>query len=115
MLLESREKKAGFLEHAVRQLGLKNARVVCARLEDEGADWRVGPAASVFVRAVGDLPHILGSVARRAVPGATWVYFLGGGTDEVPLIASLAGVGVAARVVPGPFGGRLLTGSLGAA
>ena len=111
VLLESREKKAGFLEHAVRRLGLKNARVVCARLEDDG-DWRVGPAASVFVRAVGDLPHILGSAAQRATPGATWVYFLGGGTDEIPLISSLAGLGIDARVTPGAFGGRLLTGSL---
>jgi len=114
VLLESREKKAGFLEHAVRQLGLKNARVVCARLEDDGVDWRVGPAASVFVRAVGDLPHILGAAARRALPGATWVYFLGGGTDEARLISALAPLGIAARVVPGAFGGRLLTGSLAA-
>ncbi len=112
VLLESREKKAGFLERAVRGLGLKNVRVVCARLEDVGSDWRVGPAASVFVRAVGDLPHLLDSVARRAAPEATWIYFLGGGTDEAALISVLAALGIAARVSAGAFGGRLLTGSL---
>jgi len=115
VLLESREKKAGFLERAVRALGLKNVRVVCARLEDAGGDWRVGPAASVLVRAVGDLPHLLGSAARRAAPGATWVYFLGGGTDEASLISSLGVLGITARVAYGAFGGRLLTGSLPAA
>src|SRR5215216_815984 len=31
-LLESRERKAGFLEMAVRSLGLRNARVFCMRL-----------------------------------------------------------------------------------
>src|SRR5512142_1056831 len=36
VLLESRERKAGFLEQAVRALGLRNVRVVCARLEDYG-------------------------------------------------------------------------------
>jgi len=114
VLLESREKKAGFLEHAARELGLRNVRVVCARLEDNGGDWRVGPVASVFVRAVGDLPHVLVRASRRTSPGATWTYFLGAGTDEVPMISSLAAVGIMARVEPGTFGGRLLTGSLGA-
>ena len=33
-LLERREEKAGFLERAVRELGLKNTRVVPSRLED---------------------------------------------------------------------------------
>lgn len=110
VLLESREKKAGFLERAVRELGLKNVRVVCARLEDEGGDWRVGPTESVFVRAVGDLPHVLHHAARRATPDATWVYFLGAATDETALVSALAPLGITARVEPGAFGGRLLTG-----
>ena len=112
VLLESREKKAGFLERASRELGLRNVRVVCARLEDEATDWRVaGPADSVFVRAVGDLPHVLGHARRRARAGATWAYFLGAGSDEAPTLAALAGAGFEARVAPGHFSGRLLTGS----
>lgn len=111
VLLESREKKAGFLERASRELGLKNVRVVCARLEDEGMDWRVrGPADSVFVRAVGDLPHVLRHAARRARGGAAWAYFLGAGSDAAPALAALAAVGLEAGVAAGLFGGRLLTG-----
>lgn len=111
VLLESREKKAGFLERAARELGLKNVRVVCARLEDEAMDWRVaGPADAVFVRAVGELPRVLGNARRRASPGATWAYFLGAGRDEASTLAALAVVGFEARVAPGLFRGRLLTG-----
>jgi 16S rRNA (guanine527-N7)-methyltransferase len=110
ILLESREKKAGFLERAVRELGLRNVRVVCGRLED-GGNWRVGPADAVFVRAVGNLPHILSHAAERATPGATWVYFLGAASDPNPIISSLAATGIRARVRPGSFGGRLLTGT----
>ena len=111
VLLESRAKKAGFLERAARELGLKNVRVVCARLEDEAMDWRVtGPADTVFVRAVGDLPHILGHARARVRAGATWAYFLGAGSDGAPTLAALAVAGFEARVAPGLFGGRLLTG-----
>lgn len=111
VLLESREKKAGFLERAVRELGLRNVRVVCGRLEDAAADWRAGgPVEAVFVRAVGDLPRVLGHAMPRATPGATWVYFLGAGTDEVALKASLEEAGLSGRVENGLFDGRLLTG-----
>lgn len=111
VLLESREKKAGFLERAARELGLRNVRVVCARLEDEAMNWRVdSPADAVFVRAVGDLPQVLGHASRRAGSGATWVYFLGAGSDPAPTIAGLAARGFEARVAAGLFSGRLLTG-----
>jgi 16S rRNA (guanine527-N7)-methyltransferase len=112
VLLESREKKAGFLERAARELGLRNVRVVCGRLEDGGSNWRVEPVRSVFIRAVGDLPHLLRHAAGRAAPDATWVYFLGAGTDPGPILSSLEAMGVRARVEPGAFGGRLLTGAL---
>lgn len=115
ILLESREKKAGFLERAVRELGLRNVRVVCGRLEDSERDWRAGPAASVFVRAVGNLPHVLSHAVGRATPDATWVYFLGAGTEAGPIVSSLAAVRIRARVEAGSFGGRLLTGSFGGA
>lgn len=111
VLLESREKKAGFLERAARELGLKNVRVVCGRLEDHSSDWRVGPVEAMFVRAVGNLPFVLEHAAGRVAPAARWVYFLGAGTDAAPLIASLHAGGMAARVEAGAFGGRFLTGA----
>ena len=47
-LLESRDRKAGFLEMAVRDLGLRNVKVVCDRLERFAARLR-GGAAPGFV------------------------------------------------------------------
>ncbi|HYJ33271.1 MAG TPA: 16S rRNA (guanine(527)-N(7))-methyltransferase RsmG [Candidatus Binatia bacterium] len=107
VLLESRERKAGFLELAVRRLGLRHVRVVCARLEDLESQWREEPAGAVVVRAVGDLGRMLGLAAAVARPGARWVYFLGAraGEEVLPSESSFE-----ARVVEGAFGGRLLTG-----
>jgi 16S rRNA (guanine527-N7)-methyltransferase len=107
VLLESRERKAGFLESAVRTLGLKNARVVCARLEEYGDTWREEPVASVFVRALGDLDRVLGEAARASLPGARWVYFLGSRSPDEALPPGSVHAGV---VSEGAFGGRLLTG-----
>jgi 16S rRNA (guanine527-N7)-methyltransferase len=98
-LLERREKKAGFLERAVRELGLKNTRVVPSRLEDlaTGSYSHARPNPQepgfdlVLIRALGSLPTLLGSLGPICAPGARWVYFLGAGSsaDEiVPLTGS---------------------------
>jgi len=108
VLLESRERKAGFLELAVRSLKLENARVVSGRLEDFGTSWREEPAASVFVRALGDLSSVLAHASRVARPDGRWVYFLGSRSAAEALGG--AGDETAAEVVAGAFGGRLLTG-----
>jgi 16S rRNA (guanine527-N7)-methyltransferase len=109
ILLESRERKSGFLEHAVRLLRLTNARVVCARLEDHGSIWRDEPVASAFVRALGDLPTVLAHASRAVRDGGRWVYFLG---DR--LEADTLGEADLDRwrpeTAPGTFGGRLLSG-----
>lgn len=109
VLLESRERKSGFLEHAVRSLRLTNAKVACARLEDHGDIWTGEPVASVFVRALGDLPTVLSHASREVQDGARWVYFLG---DR--LEADALGEADLDRwrpeTVEGTFGGRLLTG-----
>jgi 16S rRNA (guanine527-N7)-methyltransferase len=106
VLLESRERKAGFLEHAIRTLGLRNARVVCARLEEYGRSWTSRPFDAIFVRALGDLAWTLEHASRAAAPGARWVYFLGSRSPEEALGEQSA----SAEVVTGAFGGRLLTG-----
>jgi 16S rRNA (guanine527-N7)-methyltransferase len=109
-ILESREKKAGFLERAVRELGLRNVTVACGRLEEYGRSWTAEPHRDVLVRALGDLPELLRSAERVAVPGAEWVYFLGAGASPDRLIAQLGTSGEWAQVLSGAFGGRLLRG-----
>jgi len=108
VLLESREKKAGFLEQAVRSLGLRNVRVLCARLEEIGRSWREDKVDAVLVRAVGGLGEVLGHALGVTGPGAQWVYFLGSRSAEAALPET---AGFHARVVTGAFGGRLLSGA----
>lgn len=126
-LLDSREKKVGFMELAVRELGLKNVKVVLARVEDLGSIWRSAPVESVFIRALGDLPNLLAAVEPVCAPAARWVYFMGAQSDPRELTAiSVSGGGTArtarpshalaaAKVDRGEFGGRLLHGTLGTA
>jgi 16S rRNA (guanine527-N7)-methyltransferase len=109
-ILESREKKAGFLERVVRELGIKNVTVACGRLEEYGRSWTAEPHRSVYIRALGDLPELLGHAARVAVPGAEWIYFLGADTSMDRLVAPLGPGREWASVLDGAFGGRLLKG-----
>jgi 16S rRNA (guanine527-N7)-methyltransferase len=119
-LVERREKKAAFLERAVRELGLKNTKVAASRVEDIGAAPLPGaqPGSqasgfeSVFIRALGSLPALLGSVGPLCAPGARWVYFLGAGSSADEVLTSLGPLGVGAEVDQGRFGGKLLHGRL---
>jgi len=114
LLVESREKKAGFIEKAARDLGLKNVEVICARVEElaPGKAHELGSTVeSVFVRAVGDLPGTLSAVAGVSAPGARWVYFLGSSGDARGLAATLGPFGGGARAEAGAFGGSLLHGN----
>ena len=124
-LLESREKKAAFLEKAVRELPLKNAKVIPSRLEDLVARGLVGDARasgstspgsgfdSVFVRALSGLPTLLGRLEPLCAPGARWVYFLGAGSSADEIIAGLQPLGLSAEAASGQFGGQLLHGRFG--
>jgi len=125
-LLERRERKAGFLERAARELGLRNAKVIPSRLEDlaAGAHSRVHPDPrgpgfddprepgfdSVFIRALGSLPDLLGSLDPVCAPGARWVYFLGAGSSAEEILSGLGPLGLGASVARGKFGGQLLHG-----
>jgi 16S rRNA G527 N7-methylase RsmG len=107
-LLESRDRKAGFLEQAVRRLSLDNVRVVCDRLERVSHDRSVGPVGAVTVRAVGDLPRLIELAEPLAEPSAWWAYFLGGGISDREAEALAPGE---ARIETGVFGGRILRGT----
>jgi len=113
VLVESREKKAGFLERVVRELGLPNVAVACARIEDLDPDTTPGlPACAAFIRALGELPDRLASLRRVCAPGSPWVYFLGSGPRAERTIAELERAGVSHGRVRGLFGGSLLRGQL---
>lgn len=119
-LVERREKKAAFLERAVRELGLKNTRVVPSRVEDLAAEPQSGAPRSsqasafdsVFIRALGSLPVLLGSVGPLCTPGARWVYFLGAGSSADEVLSDLRPLGIGGEVARGRFGGQLLHGRL---
>jgi 16S rRNA (guanine527-N7)-methyltransferase len=114
-LLESRERKAGFLERAVRELGLRNARVVCARLESldartEGGTEEVVAQEVALIRALAHLPEIVSALRSIATPDARWVYFLGTPGREQKVRESLGPPEGQVASVEGEFGGRLLIG-----
>ena len=106
-LLESRDRKAGFLEHAVRALGLPHVTVLCDRLEIASRERALGAMDAVTVRAVGDLPGVLSLAESLAAPGAWWAYFLGAAAERDATFGRLGAV----EVVRGAFGGRILRGS----
>ena len=114
-LLEARERKAGFLEQAVRVLRLGNVRVVCARLDEvqppsaaAAADAAAG-ADAVFVRALGGLGEILAQSSRLVSGGAAWIYFLGDRRLE-EVLSPDERRRWSAEIATGAFGGRLLRG-----
>ena len=65
-LVESNGKKARFLREAVRQLGLRNARVVEARIE---AVAEPGAFDAITARALATLPQILSLGGHLLKPG----------------------------------------------
>ncbi len=109
-LLESREKKAGFLERAVREVGLANVTVACARLEEGGSAWRGGTFDAITIRALGGIADLLGSASNVAAPDARWIYFLGTPERADEVRASVEEIARDVVVVRGTVGGWLLAG-----
>ena len=67
-LLDSNHKKAAFLRQATIELGLKNAQVVCERVES----WQFqGEFELVISRAVSDLPEFLKLAGRLCAADGT--------------------------------------------
>ncbi|MDP9340969.1 MAG: class I SAM-dependent methyltransferase [Actinomycetota bacterium] len=71
-LVESRLRRAGFMELAVDELGLPNAKVRLGRVED-----LTDPADLCFARAFAPLPRAWEAAARLLAPGGRLVHFLG--------------------------------------
>lgn len=110
-LLESRERKVGFLERALRDLSLGNAVAVGLRLEDYARKRARGLFEAVTIRAVGGLADLLGDASRVAEPGARWVYFVGSRERGDAVLASLQGTPFEGAARTGVFGGALLVGT----
>lgn len=113
ILLESRDKKVGFLERAIRELSLSNATAVSARLEDYGRSWHADPVDVVTIRAVGGSGGLLDHASRAARAGGRWIYFLGSRDRADSLLESLDADRFGPRVERGIFGGMLLVGTFG--
>lgn len=109
VLLESRERKAAFLEKTVRELGTRNVKVACERLEEHSRK-KEPVYDAVFIRAVAEVARLVEMIAPSCVPGARWVYFAGGGIDREQLTRDLAQTGRTGEEAVGAFGGRLLHG-----
>ena len=89
LLVESRAKRAAFLELAVQELGLSNAEVVVGRAEELRRE-----VGACFARAFAPLP-LAWSVARGILrPRGRLIYFAGAelGDPPVPDGAALEGV-----------------------
>jgi 16S rRNA (guanine527-N7)-methyltransferase len=79
-LVESRRRRAAFLELAVQDLELKNARVRLGRVEDLSV-----PADLCFARAFAPLITAWEAAAPMLVPGGRLVHFVGSAT-ELPVL-----------------------------
>ena len=93
-ILESREKKAGFLERAVRELGIRNVTVACGRLEEYGRSWTAEPHRAVYVRALG------GRTLRPTSSSSSWAQRASGHRSCPALSAAGCSVATSLRVPP---------------
>lgn len=65
-LLDSSHKKCAFLTQAVAELGLKNVRVTCERIES----WRPGRQFDCIIsRALAEIAEVVASTGRLLAPG----------------------------------------------
>jgi len=87
-LLDSAARKVAFLRHASAELGLRNVRVVRARLEEY--DPREAPAA-LIARALAPLPKLVALSRRLLRRGSLLVAMLGRrpGNDELAALSEV--------------------------
>lgn len=69
-LVEPRQKKASFLRHIVRILGLTDVKVLDCRIEDEDRLPSTTPFTHITSRAVSDIKVFMGMVQRFSPGGA---------------------------------------------
>jgi 16S rRNA (guanine527-N7)-methyltransferase len=74
ILLESNQKKVAFMRQATAELGLANAKVVCARVED----WRSDQQFDVIVcRAFGELSEFIRAAGHLLAPNGRFAAMKG--------------------------------------
>ncbi len=73
-LLDSNSKKTGFVQQVIIELGLKNASVHCARVEDFCADDKFD---GIISRAFTELGDFLGISSHLLAPDGGWVAMKG--------------------------------------
>ena len=93
-LVESRRRRAGFLDLAVGELGLRNAAVAEAQIEE-----LQGKADVAFARALAPLPQAWLLARPLLRPGGRLIYFAGERTTVPSVVARAASVEVRSSTV----------------
>jgi 16S rRNA (guanine527-N7)-methyltransferase len=65
-LLDSNHKKCAFLRQAIAEIGLKNAKVVCERLESWHPAWQYD---CILARALAEIAEVVALCAHLLAPG----------------------------------------------
>lgn len=96
-LVEPREKRAAFLRHIVRTLGLKDVHIVTGRIEDERLLPSDLPCSHITSRAVSDIAGFLAMADRFLRPGLKLICMKGPKWQEELAAAAefLAGLPIA--------------------
>lgn len=78
-LLDSNSKKCSFVQQAIIELGIKNTRVHCARIES----WQqVDKFDGVISRAFAEMEKFVTTTRHLILPRGTWVAMKGALSDE---------------------------------
>lgn len=104
-LLDSAGKKARFMRHAVRELGLGNVSVLECRVEDYQPDQ---PYDVVMARAFAPLDRLLRLTAHLLTAGGQVLAMQGPNQDAVAVAEGFAPVRQVTLTVPGATGVRKL-------
>lgn len=105
-LLDSNSKKTGFVQQAIIELGITNAEVHCARVED----WKKDNAFDgIISRAFAEAADFVSATRHLLAPGGRWAAMKGqAGHDSKPLPAGIRIEQTIAITVPGLQAARTL-------
>lgn len=98
-LLDSNSKKTGFVQQAIIELGIANAEVHCARVEEWGKE---GAFDGIISRAFAEAADFVKSTRHLLAPGGRWAAMKGqAGHDNKPLPDGIRVERTIALTVPG--------------
>ncbi len=106
VLLDSNSKKTSFVQQAIIELGLENASVQCARVEE----WAPGvPFDGIISRAFAELADFVAATRHLLAAGGRWVAMKGHVAQELKTLPADIGIErTIALHVPGLQGARHL-------